>query len=199
MSKKSSIIITAIITLFSFFTIAWLSCSKPADRLSCDGIVCENGGYCYQDVAKPHIPHCACPSGYEGPYCATASAAKYIGRWDIKQHIEWSDSVNYIGKDSSYLVDLVNTSTPTTFFINNFFNDVYYNSIICNIDSAHTSNFIIDTLSNFNMFYDRFKIMSGYGTIDNTSTIVAHMNIKFRNKTYNWQQDSITFTLHPHN
>lgn len=198
MSKKSSIIIAAAATIFSFFTIAWLSCNKPKQPYSCDWTVCENGGYCYQDTLSPHIPHCACPSGFEGPTCAIISVAKYIGTWDLREHIDWSDSAKYIGRDSSYTVLLEKTATNTTFFINNFFNDPYYDNIICNIDTLHTSHFTIDTLSNFHMFYDHYKINWGYGDIYANDSIIAHMFIRFKNKTSNWERDSVTIRLAPH-
>ena len=195
MSKKSSIIIVAIVTIFSFFTIAWLSCSKPAQPYSCNGIVCENGGYCYQDTLSPHMPHCACPSGFEGPFCATISAAKFLGTWDIREHIDWSDSAAYIGRDSIYSVLLQKTATNTTFFLNNFFNNPNYNNIICNVDSATSSHFTIDTLSDFHEHFDHYQILSGYGDIYNGDSIIAHLSLRFLTGTVNWHQDSVTIHL----
>jgi hypothetical protein len=79
MSKKSSILVAAVVTVFSFFMITWLSCNKPSQPYSCDGIVCINGGHCYQDTLPPHKPHCACPSGFEGTNCSTPSVNKFLG------------------------------------------------------------------------------------------------------------------------
>jgi hypothetical protein len=199
MSKKSSIIITAIVTLVSFFTITWLSCSKPSKNPSCNGVVCENGGRCAMDSILGKLePQCICPAGFEGPFCATVEVNKYIGTWDIKQHIDWSDSVKTIGTDTTYSVDLAKTATNTTFFINNFFNNANYNNIICDIDSANSSYFTIDTLSDFHEFYDHYQIKSGYGQIYANDSIIGHMFIRFLTGTTNWHQDSVTIRLYPH-
>ena len=195
MSKKSSIIITAIVTLVSFFTITWLSCKKPSYPYSCNNLVCLNGANCYTDSVN--IPHCACPSGYEGPTCATASVNKFLGTWDLKQRVSWSDSANNIGSEASYEVLLSKTATTTTFFMNNFFNNSNYNNIICNIDSTYTYNFAIDTLSDMYELYDHYQIKWGAGYISN-NTINGSMLIRFKNATSNWQRDSIYFVLTPH-
>jgi len=198
MSRKSSVVIVAIAAILSFFTIGWLSCKKPGQPHSCDNIVCENGGYCYQDTLLTSSPRCACPSGYEGYNCATVSVNKYIGTWDMKEHVDWSDTVAFIGRDSSYFVELNTTSTPTTFFIDNFFNNPFYNNIICNLDSTHTDNFTMDTLSNFHMYYNHYKIKWGEGTIYGHDSIVGHVLLRFLTATSNWHLDSVTFHLVPH-
>ncbi len=199
MNKKSSIIITAIVTLISIFTLTWLSCSKPSQPNSCYGVICENGGYCSMDTVKANTlgAVCTCPAGFEGPTCATISVDKYLGTWDLKQHIFWSDSANYIGTNSNYSVILEKTATNTTFFINNFFNNPYYNNIICDIDSGNSFRFNIDTLSDFHEYYDHYQVKWGRGTISG-NTINDTLFIRFKNGTSNWQQDSLTFQLTPH-
>ena len=202
MSKKSSIIIAAIVTLFSFVTITWLSCTKPANGPSCSGVVCENAGYCVLDTVNKNgtkvlTPQCACPAGYEGPTCATASVAKYLGTWDITEHVTWSTQPLDNGKDTVYEVLLAKTATNTTFFMNNFFNNANYNDIICDIDSMNTSNFTIDTLSDFHELYAHYQVKWGVGSISG-NTINASMFIRFLDATTNWQEDSVTLVLTPH-
>ena len=197
MSKKSSIIVTAIVSLVCFFTVTWLSCGKVSQPYSCIGVVCENGGYCYLDSTY-HKPYCSCPAGFEGPTCAIVSVNKYLGTWDIKQHVWWSDSSAYTGQISNYSVVLQKTATNTTFFIDNFFNNSYYNNIICDIDSPNSYKFVIDTLSDFHEYYNHFQVKWGYGTIYGIDSINATLFIRFKNGTSNWQQDSLTFHLTPH-
>ena len=209
-SKKSSVIIASIVALFCFLSVAYVSsCTKPGKVINCDNFGCENGGYCYVDTLKdtingvshiipPPFPKCVCPSGYEGSLCATASAAKFVGTWDVNQTVTGSDSVKLVGTDSLYSVTIIST-TPTTFMINNLCGDLNYNDVICTIDSVQTNIFTIDTLSAFHMVFDHFKMTTnGYGYIIPNAQIKATLCVKRLNATSNWRHDTLNILMTPH-
>lgn len=201
MHKRGNVVIIAAAALFTFVTLAWYSCTKTKTQyVRCEGVTCQNGGYCYMDTLT-QTAKCMCPTGYEGSDCGTASAQKFFGTWDIHQRIDASDSAI---KDTNtyYQVTLQQTATPTTFFINNFFNDQYYNYITCTLDSMNSFHFIIDTVSTFHMMYDHYVIKNdslgtiSYGNMNRTKdTITAHFVIRFKNQSTNWQNDTISFWL----
>jgi hypothetical protein len=194
--KKRGLVIAAVTTLFSFFSVAYISCSKSTSNnpLSCDGVgmYCENGSSCYQG-------QCVCPRGYEGKYCEVASASKYAGTWDVKQSITGSDSLKAI-KDTTYQLTLKSSPTPTTFLLDNFAGNPNYNNIICTIDSINSYKFAVDTLTPFHMLYNQVRILQGAtGTIQSDDSKIT-MNLVVRHLTYtsNWQKDTMTLTLTPH-
>jgi hypothetical protein len=201
-SKRSGRIIATVVTLFSFLAVTYVSCKKSTQEyVRCENVICENGGYCALDSTRPEKHRCNCPIGFEGANCGIASAKKYFGTWDMHQKILGSDSLAYKGKDTTYVVFLQQTATPTTFFINNFFNDPYYNYITCTLDSTDSYKFVIDSISAFHMVYDHYKIQDGgYGNFIRPAdtSIFGTFVIRFKNKTTNWQIDTVTFTLTPH-
>lgn len=197
-SKRNSIVLWAVAAVFSFLTVVYVSCSKPGKIESCNGAICENGGYCHMDTLTKK-PKCVCPTGFEGTTCASAVVSKYIGNWNNKQTIVGSDSTEHNGEVSNYVIFLKKSATPTTFLIDNFFNNSFYNGIVCTIDSNDSRHFIIDTLSTFHMVYDHFTMMWGDGHIAaNDSAIDAYFCIRFKNQTTNWQVDTVTLHLTPH-
>ena len=193
LSKRSSIIIAAIGALFCFLSVAYVSCTKPGSSPLCNGVTCENGGYCLKG-------NCICPAGYEGINCGTASVDKYIGPWDVNQRIVGSDSINVIGKDSLYTVDLLRTATPTSFFINNFMGNANYNNIICILDTLNTSNFAVDTTRGIYMLFDNVAVRpNSHGTINTGNrTISASVYLRFLNSTHNWEVDTLSLSMTPH-
>ena len=191
MKKRSNIFIATLVALFSFVTVVYMSCTTPGNTVSCSGSTCVNGGYCRIDTTT-HKPACTCPTGYEGTNCSTVSVSKFLGNWNLRQIIVGSDSVKYNNDTTYYPAYLKAASTPTTFFIDNFFNDPYYNNIICTLDSAYSSYFVIDTISSFHMITSTFLIRGGYGSIKG-DTINALLYIQFKNQTSNWQIDTINF------
>jgi hypothetical protein len=199
-TRKSGIMIAAVAALSCLLSVVYVSSCKKAGPPypNCEGIICENGGYCHVDsIDKKPTPHCTCPVGYEGPLCATESVAKYINTWDLYQVITYSDSTPAIGKDSSYIVFVKRSSTHTTFFINNFLGDNNYNDVICTIDSTNSAHFYFDTLSAFHMVFDHFRLLSGEGTITD-STITATLAYKHLNYNMNWQRDTVSIIMTPH-
>ena len=194
LSKKRGFVFTTIITLLSFISVAYFSCTKTGSNpLSCDGIYCDNGGHC-------NLGRCICPAGYEGLYCSTPSASKFVGTWDLTQKITGSDSANVIGKDSSYVLFLKKSATPTTFMMNNFYGNANYNNIICTIDSTVTSNFIVDTLTPFHMLWNQIRVLPGsWGTVSaNDSLITMNLIVRHLTATSNWQKDTLLVKLTPH-
>jgi hypothetical protein len=202
-SKKSSLIIAAIVTIFSFITVAYISCSKPGKSLnSCEYVVCQNGGYCFVDtVNQAYNPVCVCPTGFEGSNCATASVQKFLGTWNMVQTDTGSDSAAFIGIALKYTVSLVPTATPTTFFIDNFSNDPYYTNILCTIDSAQNpathsvTHFFIDTISAYHMLYAHYRLLYGSGDIYNNDSISGTFATMHLSPTSNWVHDTFTITL----
>jgi hypothetical protein len=192
--KRSYFTISILAAVFTFSTVLYVSCTKSSNSVSCTGNTCSNGGYCTLDT-NTHLPVCTCPVGYEGATCTTLSVSKFIGNWNLRQTV-MSDSTAYNKDTTQYTVDLVKANTPTTFFINNFFDNQYYNYIICTLDSTNSSNFIIDTISAYHMVTSNFIIRGGYGFI-NSDTIKALVYIQFKNQTSNWQIDTVNFTMVP--
>jgi hypothetical protein len=196
-SKRSNIIIASVVALLCFLTLAWMSCKRTDSLSRCEGVVCQNAGVCkYDSVGNKQMPVCHCPVGWEGSDCSIVSVQKYLANWNNIQSITWSDSTRYIHDSSSYPLYLVSASTPTTFFINNFFDNSYYNNIICTLDSTNSYAFTIDTLSDFEMNFSHYHILWGQGVISpDQSTIDANMYIKYKNKSTNWEVDSISFHM----
>lgn len=202
--KKNNIVFAAIVSVFSFFTVAYVSCGKGNHGyMRCEGVVCQNDGFCHVDSATKN-PVCVCPTGFEGGFCENAIVDKWIGTWDIKQVVLGSDSSMCIGNDTSYVAFLKKSSTPTTFFIDNFLNNPYYNNIICKMDSVHSVHFDLDTLSAYHMIFNNLQIVQGYGTIEYSKgsstldSVTAIFVIRFKNKTTNWEVDTLGLTMKPH-
>ena len=196
--RKNNIFIAVLITIFSFFTVTYMSCSKGFHgHVGCEGVLCENDGYCHIDTLT-HKPKCVCPVGYEGSNCATVSVAKYLAAWTVKQKILGSDSTMYNGDSLTYIAFLRKSGTPTTFFIDNFFNNPYYNDIICTLDSMNSSHFLLDTLSAYHMVYNNFKVVSGSGYIYHNDSIYATIIVRYKNKTTNWEKDTLGLTMKLH-
>jgi len=196
-SKKSSLIIAAIVTIFSFITVAYVSCSKKGKNLNvCENVVCQNGGYCYVDTPA-YIPVCVCPTGYEGTNCETQSVLKFLATWNMRQVDTGSDSATSIGRVYQYTVNLTATATPTTFFIGNLSNYYLYNDIICTVDSVpNTRHFFIDTISATHMLYDNYKLLYGYGDINSAGdTIRGTFAVMHLSPTTNWVHDTFTITM----
>ena len=192
LTKRRNIILTAIGTLFCLFCITYISCTKTGLAPKCNGVLCLNGGFCDSGV-------CKCPKGYEGNNCGTVSVAKYINTYDVVQKVIGSDSADQIGVVTNYVMFLKTTATPTTFFINNFAGVASYNDIICTLDSTNSSNFTLDTLSNFHQWYDHYTMKGGSGHINATdSTISATFEVRILNSTVNWQRDTLQLTMKPH-
>ena len=110
--------------------------------------------------------------------------------------ISGSDSVNFRHDTIRYSVSLTNTATPTTFFINNFSNDPYYNKIICTLDSTNSFNFLLDTISAYHLLYDHYHLLYGYGYISaNDSFIRADLATRHLSPTSNWINDTMIFIM----
>ena len=197
LSKKSNILIAAIGTVFCFLSIAYVSCTKPGSSPKCNGVICENGGYCNKGT-------CVCPSGFEGINCGTASTTRFIGTgamaWNVYQVTIGSDTTASIGKDSSYIVFLKKTATPTTFFIDNFLGNASYNDLLCTLDSLNRRSFTLDTLRDLNMWYEHMYIRdSSRGVMENNDTAInATVILRYVNKTHNWQVDTVSMRFTPH-
>ena len=195
-SRKSRVLIGALMTIFSFLSLEYIACNKPgASTHTCNGYVCVNNGYCRVDTAT-FLPHCICPTGYEGNNCQTASVTKYIGQWYMTQTILGSDSTIHDSTVSRFTVFLKQSATPTTFFIENFSNNPYYNSVTCTMDSIHSSTFYIDSLSTAHMLFDHYQLLGGKGSIStNDSLITALFYVRHLSPTSNWINDTISFSM----
>lgn len=192
--KKGNILIAALATILCLMSAAYISCTKPGAEPSCNGVICQNGGYC-NTKGK-----CVCPSGFEGTNCATKGISKFLGTWDVQQRIIGSDSAAYIGKDSAYSIFLKTTATPTTFFIDNFLGNPSYNSIVGALDSLNSSAFVLDTVHDYHMWFDHVSIRLGsYGVINSAgSEINGRLILRHLNRTYNWQIDTLSLYMTRH-
>ena len=193
LTRRGSIIIAAFSAIFCLLSVAYVSCTKVGSSPACNGVVCLNSGYC-------KAGHCKCPSGFEGANCGTAQVAKYFGTWNVHQTVVGSDSSKKIGQDSVYTVFLKKTATPTTFFMDNFLGNASYNDLLCTLDTLNSSNFGLDTLRDFNMWYEHVTIKTGsYGYIASNDTIInANVIIKYVNTTHNYQVDTLRMIMTPH-
>ena len=116
----------------------------------------------------------------------------------MRQIITGSDSAAFIDDTSYYTVFLKKSATPTTFFIDNFANNKYYNEIVCTIDSATSYHFGIDTISAYHMLFDSYKLTYGYGYITTTDTVFGTFAVRHLSATSNWVNDTVLFRLTPH-
>jgi hypothetical protein len=196
--KRSSLVIAAIAALFSFLTVTYVSCDKTGGLVRCEGVICENGGFCQMDAVM-HKPKCICPTGYEGNNCSVLSVAKYYGTWDMRQIIKGTDTAAFLNDTSYYMVNLKKSATPTTFFIDNFSGNPYYNSVTCTLDSFDSRNFTIDTFSAYHMLFDHYMMLYGSGTMtNNDSLITAKFAVRHLSPTANWINDTISLRMVPH-
>lgn len=187
LTKKGRLLLAALSTIMCFFTVAYVSCTKPGSEPLCNGVTCMNGGYCNKGK-------CICPAGYEGTDCSTKSAERFFGLWRIYQKVVGSDSSRYIGKDSTYYFTIKKTATPTTIFFDNFLGNEKYNNILAVLDSADSRHFIMDTTVDVNMWFDHVKLRFGSGgtlSADNKK-VRATMIIRKLNKSNNWQVDTLS-------
>lgn len=193
LTRKGSLFIAAFVAIFSLLSVVYVSCTKVGDAPACNGVTCLNSGYC-------KMGHCVCPLGYEGANCGTASAARYFGTWDVRQTIIGSDSAYLIGQDSLYTVFIKKTSTPTTFFIDNFMGNASYNDLLCIVDTINVRNFRLDSLRDFNMWYEHVYIKNGsMGVLQSNDTLIdMHVNIRRLSPTSNWRNDTLHMILTPH-
>ena len=201
---KKSVIRIALNAIFIFLYIVYASsCTKPAPgKFSCEGVMCLNGGYC--DSAR-----CTCPVGYEGANCSVSSVAKYIGTWDVRQIIIGSDSMNHVHDTTHFQAFLKISSTPTSFFFDNFNGDANYNQVVCSIDTPvlnipvldNTNRFTIETISGYSMHYGNYQLQVGGGSII-FSTADTEINgqyiVRHTNSTVNWEIDTVAFMMKPH-
>ena len=188
-SKKSSLVIAAIVTISFFLSVAYVSCTKPLVdyKYSCNGVICSNGGHC--DSAK-----CVCPVGFEGVHCETGTVDKFIGMYTMHSTVLGSDSLSLVGTDTTYAVLLRRSATPTTFFLDNFAGDPFYSSIVCTLDSNNLSHFAVDTISHISMVYDHYRIRDGQGTMAGNS-ILIYIRVRHLTPNVNWQNDTLRLQL----
>jgi hypothetical protein len=196
-SKKSGLMLSIVGILSIMVSVMYISsCTRPLqdNPYSCNYVVCYNGGHC--DSAR-----CKCPVGYEGTDCSIATVDRFYGYWQLTATNIGSDSVQNIGQDSTYVVELKNTATKTSFFINNFDNNLNYSHVVCTLDSMNANlpdsvnalYFDMDTTAIQNMYYDHYRIRGGSGYFQSPDSIFATVYIRHLNSTVNWQND--TFEL----
>lgn len=200
LNKKNGIVIAALIAVCSFVMVTYTSCQKKGTNANvCEGVVCQNDGFCHIDSAT-HKPYCTCPTGYEGPNCATVSVKKYLGQWDITQTVIGTDSAHFLGTVYQYEAFLEQTATPTTFFINNLSDNKNYNEIICTIDSVNSGHFYMDTISAYHMLYDHYTILYGGGHINAAGNYITDtFATRHLSPTSNWIHDTFSVTMSLHN
>ncbi len=191
LTKKSGIILSIVGTFLCLLSVVYVSCTKVGTEPTCNGVICENGGYCNSKG------RCVCPVGYEGTNCSTSIVRKFLGDWDVVQTVIASDNASTVGKTTRYTLYLRPSSTQTTFFINGFLNDSTYNQVVSIIDSNNSNNFTLDTTRGFNLFYDRVNILQNCtGSYDPAKkSIDATFYVRRLNPTHNWQNDTYSLQM----
>jgi len=188
-SKKDGLVTAGLAILCIFFATVYVSvssCTRPLEDnpWACNYVYCQNGGRC--DSAK-----CKCPTGFEGTDCSVATIEKFLGNWRMHVTYVGSDSAGLVGKDTTYISDWKATATSTTFFINRFDDNPYYNNVTCVLDTVDKNRFNMDTTAVLNMMYDHYRIRKGWGVIYNGDSISAWIAVRRLNATVNWQNDTI--------
>ena len=204
--KNEIVTVIVVATIYALFAV-YMSCSKPGGAPLCRNVVCNNGGYCDKG-------NCSCAFGYEGLHCDSAFAMKFAGAWDTWQTTIGSDSVREKGTEISYISYLKLTATPTTFFINNFMGNASYNQLVCVIDSANTTHFVLDSTRGHGMIYDNVFVMpDSKGMIYLTDPNKYHLSnivqlpylriqaqfiVRKLTTTHNWRTDTLSLIMTPH-
>ena len=180
------------ITAGILLAFAYQSCVKPGGPRLCNNVECLNGSYCLKG-------QCMCPAGYEGTNCATPAVDKFIGAWRVRQVVTGSDSFKVKGKDTTYTIQINRTTTPTTFFIDNFLGDPQFNSIVGIIDSTYKYSFCLDTARDLNMWYKNINIRFGSGGefVSSPKSIWASVILRYINYNHNWQVDTLRMDMTP--
>lgn len=193
LTRKGSVFIAAMAAIFSLLSIVYVSCTKVGSAPACNGVICQNGGYCKSG-------HCKCPAGYEGSTCGTLSVKRYFGTWNVHQTCIGSDSSSVVGKDSFYTVFLSQTATPTTFFMDNFLGNPNYNNLICTIDTLNPRHFVVDTSRDFHMWYEYVTVKAGsHGDLaTDDTTIDVYLVLRRLSPTHNWRNDTMSLIITPH-
>jgi len=73
-----------------FFAAILLLTISSCDKKSCKNVVCASYQTCYNG-------QCICPDGSEGANCATLSATKYTGSWNVSENCGGGTPPNFTG------------------------------------------------------------------------------------------------------
>ena len=76
---KNKIRFIKVALLFIRLSVIIIFITASCKRDSCENVVCSGNKICFQGV-------CQCPTGYEGQYCDTLSADKYVGNYQVYQN-----------------------------------------------------------------------------------------------------------------
>ncbi|MBX2904885.1 MAG: hypothetical protein KF744_02545 [Taibaiella sp.] len=189
-SKHSGWVFTVIGVLAIIFSVSnFSSCTKPLEDnpYSCNYVICSNGGRC--DSGR-----CVCPLGYEGADCSVKTVKKFYGMWETWFINLGSDSSDQTGTVKHFDMELKPSASLSTFFIYNFDNNSSYNNVLCRLDSADHSVFVIDTSAAQNMYYDSYKIRGGWGTYY-ADSITGMLFTRRLTTTYNWRSDTFKIVM----
>lgn len=167
-----NIIITLLITLTAFFSVAYTACKKtevtPSKDL-CENITCQNGGTCFKGK-------CSCPGGYEGEFCQTRAIAKYLGNWTVTEKIVGSNIVSHVGMEQKYNVTVeAPNGANVDFVINNFMGNSSYDNVPCRMGMNAKLEAVSYTYFGFMQGAvpsTQIFIVSGEGTVNSFGTYI---------------------------
>lgn len=167
---KKSMILWLGLAIFSFSLATFQSCETDP----CDGITCENGGFC-------NLGACLCTTGFEGSTCATEWSAKFVSGYDAT---DMCDSDNYVWTSTVTRTDVDAVSISN---FGGFAVDVPATVVQSVVDSN-----IGDQLS-INNTDIAGRVFTGTGIIDASGNLVITYTVTFTDMT----QDNCVATLTP--
>jgi hypothetical protein len=187
--KKSynKILLTAIVTVFAFISVTYVSCIKyTKNPLSCDYHACQNGGICYHAV-------CNCPAGYDSTYCNTMWSDKYPGLWTVSEVVTGSNYPWRKGLDSAYTIKVRKGGTTTSLLVDSFMNNTYYHDIPLQITTSSTIS--------FNPYFcpyntvPAFAIKGGTGALDVTTYTMKGTYYRDIQDSLGTARDTVNYTM----
>lgn len=194
-STGKSFVVTLLITLSAFLSVAYTACNKtevtPSEDL-CKSITCQNGGTCFKGK-------CSCPGGFEGTYCETRAINKFTGTWKLTEKITGSTIAANIGTEKTYSVTISTAQgSNVDFFINNFMGNDGYDNVPCRMGTnakMETASYNYFGFLQSTVASSIYVITSGEGAVNNFGTFINGNYIRSYPDTLGAVTDSVSITM----
>jgi len=125
MQPIRNILVTAFCTLLVFSAVVYSACNKN----KCDNVICLNLGACDGGT-------CYCPTGFEGPRCATLSRDKFVATYNGGDTC--GDNIGYT-QYPIYLLSILYDSVELN--MKNLLNNIN-DSAVCTMQATDSFTFI---------------------------------------------------------